>query len=32
MLRDANTDLVVTSLDMVDPDRLSDGVVVAREA
>jgi beta-phosphoglucomutase-like phosphatase (HAD superfamily) len=32
MLRDAKADLVVTTLDTVDLDRLSDGVLVAREA
>ena len=29
---DAKADLVVTSLDTVDLDRLSDGVLVVREA
>jgi beta-phosphoglucomutase len=32
LLRDAEADLVVTSLDMVDLDRLSDGVLAARQA
>jgi beta-phosphoglucomutase-like phosphatase (HAD superfamily) len=32
MLRAAKADLVVTSLDTVDLDRLSDGVLVARDA